>query len=371
VLGANADPRLGLDVSRWGLVQLEGGPCGVLAVVIAQLAIELGYRPAAAAAAGDDADTAAGGADAAASQQTGTGNIDRGPRWFQRALGGAIAEILCRAAPDGESVQLAVPSDAFDPATLAGVRLIEARGRADAARAVEANLAAFTSTSGGTGGIPLLIASAVMSRGGPAMVSSDFDQLSEASLIGRHGYCTQELVNLLLTGRATSNVFDGSRELDDGAVHLLGVLPRRCDAGYLTLYEHYGSMEVGDRLKTPRFPVWVVCAESHFSVLLASTTPGSAWPAVSAEDWGGPPNSKIREDRRLSPTLTFDYYDQLARPPVGEGVVLTVTRNGAQTASSRYTEEASDAARLVPPINHVIGTRWRGADIQWSCDPHL
>ena len=28
-------------------------------------------------------------------------------------------------------------------------------------------------------------------------------------LIGAHGYCSQEMVNMLLTGKASSNTFDG------------------------------------------------------------------------------------------------------------------------------------------------------------------
>eukprot|EP00437_Effrenium_voratum_P060365 CAMPEP_0181505410 /NCGR_PEP_ID=MMETSP1110-20121109/58038_1 /TAXON_ID=174948 /ORGANISM="Symbiodinium sp., Strain CCMP421" /LENGTH=58 /DNA_ID=CAMNT_0023634383 /DNA_START=59 /DNA_END=231 /DNA_ORIENTATION=- len=34
-------------------------------------------------------------------------------------------------------------------------------------------------------------------------------------LIGRFGHCSQELVNLMLIGEATSNVFDGTRWLGD------------------------------------------------------------------------------------------------------------------------------------------------------------
>jgi hypothetical protein len=55
-------------------------------------------------------------------------------------------------------------------------------------------------------------------------------------VIGNFGHCTQEMVNLLLTGRATSNVFDGSRELGDSGLMLRGV-QRQSDAGYLSQLE--------------------------------------------------------------------------------------------------------------------------------------
>ena len=40
-------------------------------------------------------------------------------------------------------------------------------------------------------------------------------------LIGAHGYCSQEMVNLLLTGQAVSNTFDGQIVLkEDGTSRL-------------------------------------------------------------------------------------------------------------------------------------------------------
>jgi hypothetical protein len=66
------------------------------------------------------------------------------------------------------------------------------------------------------------------------------------TLMGRHGYCTQELVNLLLTGEAVSNVFNDVKELDSGTgdVMLLRGISARSDIGLLSLFEHYRSCEV-------------------------------------------------------------------------------------------------------------------------------
>ena len=54
------------------------------------------------------------------------------------------------------------------------------------------------------------------------------------------------------------------------------------DIGFLSLFEHYASMEVGKHLKAPAFPIWVVCSESHFSVLFSldknSLSPSSRQP---------------------------------------------------------------------------------------------
>ncbi len=67
-------------------------------------------------------------------------------------------------------------------------------------------------------------------------------------LMGAHGYCTQEMVNLLLGGRAASNVFNDSVTLD-GAPGEKGTVLRgvqkRSDVGLLSLFEHYKSCQVG------------------------------------------------------------------------------------------------------------------------------
>lgn len=107
-------------------------------------------------------------------------------------------------------------------------------------------------------------------------VREDMD-VSTATLIGAHGYCTQvghphplrlpalstgfycrwrsqtaavpqELVNLLLCGRAVSNVFDDDVELDtgDGNTTLLKGIKGRCDIGLLSLFEHYNICKVSD-----------------------------------------------------------------------------------------------------------------------------
>lgn len=56
----------------------------------------------------------------------------------------------------------------------------------------------------------------------------------------------QELVNLLLTGKAVSNVFNDVVELDsgDGNITLLKGIATRSDIGFLSLFEHYNVCQV-------------------------------------------------------------------------------------------------------------------------------
>lgn len=56
----------------------------------------------------------------------------------------------------------------------------------------------------------------------------------------------QEMVNLYLSGRAVSNVFNDVMELDtgEGNITILKGVVSRCDVGLLSLFEHYKSCQV-------------------------------------------------------------------------------------------------------------------------------
>ncbi|RLN50362.1 hypothetical protein BBJ29_006462 [Phytophthora kernoviae] len=95
-------------------------------------------------------------------------------------------------------------------------------------------------------------------------VREEMDDPTNA-LTGAFGHCTQELLNLLLTGRAVSNVFDGSVPMGDTGLYLHGV-SRRARIGYLTQLEALRYCRVGSYYKSPQFPVWVIGSSSHFSM---------------------------------------------------------------------------------------------------------
>uniref|UniRef100_M4C664 Deubiquitinating enzyme MINDY-3/4 conserved domain-containing protein n=1 Tax=Hyaloperonospora arabidopsidis (strain Emoy2) TaxID=559515 RepID=M4C664_HYAAE len=97
-----------------------------------------------------------------------------------------------------------------------------------------------------------------------AAVRSEMDSPTNA-LTGAFGHCTQELLNLLLTGKAVSNVFDGTVALGDSGLFLQGV-PQRARIGYLTQLEALRYCQVGSFYKSPQFSVWVIGSSSHFSV---------------------------------------------------------------------------------------------------------
>ena len=113
-----------------------------------------------------------------------------------------------------------------------------------------------------------LLASVVASRGIDRMVS-DMDD-PETPLIGRFGHCSQEVLNLLLFGRATSNVFDGEQDLDDGVLVLHGVPDDvTVRVGLLSELESLRYVTVGDRLKNPQLPAWIIGSPSHYTLLFS------------------------------------------------------------------------------------------------------
>jgi hypothetical protein len=251
-------------------------------------------------------------------------------------------------------------------------------------------------------GIPLVVYSALLTRGiesAAAGVTADMDTGlgNTNTLIGAHNYATQELVNLLLTGRAHSNVFDGEQRLDDGSadggadVLVLRGVPRRADVGLLSLFESYDHVKVGSFYKSPRAPVWVVCSESHYSVLFAAPA-GAVFPPAAAPGGAAQRRNFGHSSRgtvhALSPARClglrlvaepagsrggasaaepFDllYFDGLAAQD--EVVRLTVTPKPASHSADDDDEAAGeDEDEDAPPLERVIHTRWRGAKIDWN-----
>ena len=71
----------------------------------------------------------------------------------------------------------------------------------------------------------------------------------------------------MLTGQAKSNVHDGDKDLGDNFI--LKGIERQSDVGFLSFFEAFGYFTVGEQLKTPNLPIWIVCSESHYSCLFS------------------------------------------------------------------------------------------------------
>jgi hypothetical protein len=119
------------------------------------------------------------------------------------------------------------------------------------------------------GGVLLLVMSVVASRG-KHVIEQEFDDPIGTKLTSQFGHCGQELINLLLTGQAVSNVFDNTMQ-PSGNLVLRGIQSQPT-IGYLSQLEAMRYCEVGSFYKSPRFPIWVVGSASHFTVLFGQAT---------------------------------------------------------------------------------------------------
>ncbi|CAM9138776.1 unnamed protein product, partial [Discosporangium mesarthrocarpum] len=240
---------------NYGLQQGEGGPCGVLAAVQAEVVRTLIF----------DHDHDGEGLGHLPIISNGQAEI---------ALAKSMVSILARAAlatvdgVDKASVSKCItlvtetePSEGSAPLLLQKSFASSKEGKKEATLFLQSELAQFSREKG----VVLFVLSLVLTRGAQR-VKDDMDDMSY--LTGQFGHCTQELLNLLLCGCAVSNVFDGSTMLGDSGLVLKGI-PSRPPVGYLSHLEALRYLQVGSYYKSPLDPVWVIGSTSHFTIMFA------------------------------------------------------------------------------------------------------
>jgi len=98
-------------------------------------------------------------------------------------------------------------------------------------------------------------------------VQNDMDDPGQ-HMITTFGHCSQELMNLCLTGKATSNVHDGNITIgEDGedCIILKGI-EQPPTIGYLSAFEALNQLEVGRCYKQPKWPIWVIGGPMHYTI---------------------------------------------------------------------------------------------------------
>eukprot|EP00252_Welwitschia_mirabilis_P006410 TRINITY_DN17293_c0_g1_i1.p2 TRINITY_DN17293_c0_g1~~TRINITY_DN17293_c0_g1_i1.p2 ORF type:complete len:615 (-),score=112.80 TRINITY_DN17293_c0_g1_i1:2370-4214(-) len=268
-----------------GLVQSEGGPCGVLATVQAVVLKYLLFMP-------DTLNIIHN-----KSGQQNTSHLGRvTPENFssitdevkKRALILAMSETLLLAGRNCQAVVVTVDFQSLhgegysdlkqkddmiikalegislcSPSELQQIlRLYSFNTRTSLVSKLEELLPIFQSRMG----VLLFLFSALLSRG-LDLIQTDRDDAGQPLVTAPFGHASQEIVNLLLCGQAVSNVFDGHMDLGDG-MFLKGI-PTTVEVGFLTLLESLNFCKVGQYLKRPKWPIWVVGSESHYTVLFA------------------------------------------------------------------------------------------------------
>jgi len=101
---------------------------------------------------------------------------------------------------------------------------------------------------------------------GPNNIIGERQDMEESLIDPVHGHGSQSLINMLLTGSATQNVFDGVKDLC--GLQLNGILSQS-SVGFLSYLECLRYLEVGKCLKSPTWPVWLLGSETHLTVLFS------------------------------------------------------------------------------------------------------
>lgn len=181
-------------------------------------------------------------------------------------------------------------------------------------------------------GLVQFLFSLILSRG-IENVRNDMDE-RDSCLIGRHSYCTQEMVNLILLGEAISNLHDGNLDLGGEPPKILKGVRFQPLFGQLSLFEHYQNLKVGEYCKSPKYPIWVICSESHYTVAFSL------------------------QNIPVTPTNSFDifYYDGLANQQHEIKLTIWPTEGKKKPTSPDISS----------PIEHCLKTKWPLTRVDWN-----
>ncbi|CAA0810010.1 ubiquitin interaction motif-containing protein [Striga hermonthica] len=271
-----------------GLVQHEGGPCGVLAAIQGFVLKDLLYsleesKNPVPNDLSNMATTKLSKNDSIGADIFSSLSEEKKSRALVRSMSDVLflcgsneaAAVACLNIPLSEFSEAANgPSDEVISKALEGVsvetgsdlqnilRVYTCTSRSSLIQKLEELLPVFRSRMGAL----LFLISALLSRGLDA-VREDMDDPTQPLVTAPFGHASQEIVNLLLSGKAVANVFDGSIDLG-GGMFVKGI-STPVEVGFLTLLESLNYCKVGQNLKCPNRPIWVVGSESHYTVLFA------------------------------------------------------------------------------------------------------
>ncbi|MEE6466702.1 hypothetical protein FKM82_007027 [Ascaphus truei] len=181
-------------------------------------------------------------------------------------------------------------------------------------------------------GVLLFLYSVILTQG-IENIKNEIEDVEEPLIDPVYGHGSQSLINLLLTGHAVSNVWDGDRECS--GMKLLGI-HSHTNVGFLTLMESLQYCKVGSYLKSPKFPIWVIGSETHLTVffttemtLVAPESPSEQarriFQTYDPEDNGFIPDVLLEDVMRVLDLVSETEYVNLMKTkldPEGLGIIL-------------------------------------------------
>lgn len=270
-------------------------------------------------------------------------------------------------------------------------------------------------------GVLLFLYSVILTRG-VDNITVDLGAMGDGSLIeSTFGHGNQSLLSLLMHGVATPNVFDLTRNV--AGLDLVGI-QKQNDIGFLTLLEALRYCQVGDFLKCPALPIWVIGSESHLSLIFSSdrslcvneNSPfreaRAAFDSFDGEGNGFIPSADLPKVlEKLSMETEEEYVDFMRErlDPDNSGIILfpafieefvpeaweqqdrsfqhktfqishynglkqsnaerkVVYRTGAATVYMEFNQ-AMEASSAPTPLLRVLRTKWPTIEIEWQSQP--
>uniref|UniRef100_A0A8C2I848 Ubiquitin carboxyl-terminal hydrolase MINDY n=1 Tax=Cyprinus carpio TaxID=7962 RepID=A0A8C2I848_CYPCA len=181
-------------------------------------------------------------------------------------------------------------------------------------------------------GVLLFLYSVILTKG-IENIKNEIEDTSEPLIDPVYGHGSQSLINLLVTGHAVSNVWDGDRECS--GMKLRGI-HQQASVGFLTLMESLRYCKVGAYLKSPKFPIWILGSETHLSVfftkemaLVAPESPSEqarrVFQTFDPEDNGFIPDTLLEDVMKALDLVSEPDYVNLMKSkldPEGLGIIL-------------------------------------------------
>ncbi|XP_052034688.1 inactive ubiquitin carboxyl-terminal hydrolase MINDY-4B [Apodemus sylvaticus] len=199
----------------------------------------------------------------------------------------------------------------------------------------------------GSYGVILFLYSLVLSRTFERL-QKDLDTTTTHLLQSQAGLvlCRQAVLNLILTGRASPNVFNSYEEgRSEEALH--GVLTRS-DIGYLqwskNASDSHQLSQVGSMLKTPTFPIWLCNINGNYSILFCT-------------------NRQLLSDWKME--RVFDLYFYSGHPSQKKPVHLTIDTHSHHWEGEHH-EDKHGSGRRFSSLEMAIRTKWREATVNWN-----
>ncbi|CAH6779093.1 Mindy4b-ps [Phodopus roborovskii] len=158
--------------------------------------------------------------------------------------------------------------------------------------------------------------------------------------------CRQAVINMILTGRASPNIFNGY-EKGSSEETLHGVLTRS-DVGYLqwgkNTSERDRLSQVGSMLKTPTFPIWLCNINGNYSILFCA-------------------NRQLLSDWKMERVFDLHFYS--GHPSQKKPVHLTIDTHSHHWEGDHH-EDKHGSGRRFSPVEMAIRTKWREATVNWN-----